>query len=435
MSKILYPIFNLPNEHDAENEPIPTWIKWWLLNNYNKKHSWILSEIITGNPLTLSNSVETKFYLPPLPRGNSKQDGEPSPTNEVPIQNVTGDAEVLVQNKNLALNDDPENPDANYKSSGGGSTIVQYNSTEDGYFTINHRRRSFGILKPGSYAFSVTAKARSEGSAAFTILTSVKGYNDNLIVKSSLTNNYTRFTYAFTISEDKEFYLTFYDTLYWKDIQLEQGTTASTYTPHKEQTLPLTLGNIELCKIGTYQDYFYKENGKWYLYKAIGKAILDGTINDNVTNIGNYGTKANVYALEIILLNIVSGNSSLGALSNKYHVLGDGKWSKFYSTAPDVNVGDMAKDSPGTGIYIGIPKEYNTTELGKAYLAENPAVLYYQLATPTSTEITDTTLISQLDAISNAISYNEQTNISGTSSEAEPLFEVQYYMKNESEGE
>ena len=75
MSKILYPIFKLPseNEDDVEYQAIPTWIKWWVLNNYNKKHSWVLSEIITGNPLTLENSVETKFYLPPLPRGNSEQ--------------------------------------------------------------------------------------------------------------------------------------------------------------------------------------------------------------------------------------------------------------------------------------------------------------------------------------------------------------------------
>ena len=72
MSKILYPIFKLPNENDEENEAIPTWIKWWMINNY-KKRNWILSEIITGNPLTLENSVETKFYLPPLPRGNSEQ--------------------------------------------------------------------------------------------------------------------------------------------------------------------------------------------------------------------------------------------------------------------------------------------------------------------------------------------------------------------------
>ena len=40
---------------------------------------------------------------------------------------------------------------------------------------------------------------------------------------------------------------------------------------------PINLGSIELCKIGDYQDYLYKENGSWYKYTKINKTILDGT--------------------------------------------------------------------------------------------------------------------------------------------------------------
>ena len=40
------------------------------------------------------------------------------------------------------------------------------------------------------------------------------------------------------------------------NIMLEKGSKANSYTPFG--TTP-----IELCKIGNYQDYFYKDSGKW----------------------------------------------------------------------------------------------------------------------------------------------------------------------------
>ena len=74
---------------------------------------------------------------------------------------------------------------------------------------------------------------------------------------------------------------------------------------------------------------------------------------------------------------------------------------------------------------------YNTAESTASFkqmLSNNNLILYYALATPTDTEITDTTLISQLEAINNAISYEEQTNISGSSDESNPIFNVEVYQ-------
>ena len=74
--------------------------------------------------------------------------------------------------------------------------------------------------------------------------------------------------------------------------------------------------------------------------------------------------------------------------------------------------------------------EYGTTTLEewKEWLSTHNLILVQPLVTPTNTEITDTTLISQLEAIYNAISYYEQTNISGTSSGINPLFDVEAYQ-------
>lgn len=65
MSKFLYPIFKLPEYYicELEKREIPRYIKWWLYNNYNKKHSQKLSEILTGSNFTLENTVARSFNI------------------------------------------------------------------------------------------------------------------------------------------------------------------------------------------------------------------------------------------------------------------------------------------------------------------------------------------------------------------------------------
>ena len=61
----------------------------------------------------------------------------------------------------------------------------------------------------------------------------------------------------------------------------------------------------------------------------------------------------------------------------------------------------------------------------KSWLSTHNTILYYVLATPTDTEITDTTLISQLEEISKTLSYQGQTNIT---SNTIALFNVEAYQ-------
>lgn len=79
--------------------PLIKWkIKPWLKYYIVKKGEGTPSEIITtASPITIVNSLRKKF-IKFIVGGNSIQDGEPSPTNEIPIQNVTGNVEVKVAN-------------------------------------------------------------------------------------------------------------------------------------------------------------------------------------------------------------------------------------------------------------------------------------------------------------------------------------------------
>ena len=58
----------------------------------------------------------------------------------------------------------------------------------------------------------------------------------------------------------------------------------------------------------------------------------------------------------------------------------------------------------------------------KSYATNNQVLLYYPLATPTTTEITDSTLISQLEAIK--MSYDEQTNITQTNADLPFILDI-----------
>ena len=173
------------------------------------------------------------------------------------------------------------------------------------------------------------------------------------------------------------------------------------------------LGNIELCKIGNYQDKLYYDSGKWYIEKNIGKVVYNGTenwyftsnccftnnIEDTVKRPPNNNTKAN----------IICDHYQLDTLANCYN-----------------NVTDK-RISVNNGGYLYI---YDTSFIGanaiKTWLTTNNVTVYYALATPTTTEITNTNLISQLN---NLYEFYVQSNIVSISNNSEIQLEVllEYY--------
>ena len=175
--------------------------------------------------------------------------------------------------------------------------------------------------------------------------------------------------------------------------QIETGTKKNSFTPYG--TTP-----IELCKIGNYQDYFYKDSGKWYLYKAIGKVVLNGsenwiqnTVYNKVYYIENYLTEATTTETRPMLSNYFTYG---GLLTQGSGGVENGKFYQWTNLPQRLVLG------------------YDTTSLDnfKNWLGTHNTSVYFPLATPTNTEITNTTLINQLETLKGAMSYEGQTNIS-----------------------
>lgn len=159
-------------------------------------------------------------------------------------------------------------------------------------------------------------------------------------------------------------------------IQIEKGSTASSYSAY--------FTPIELCKIGTYQDRIYKDNGKWWLHKEVGKAVLNGS--ETWTG---WQQSGGFYRANTIL------DGSYVFTDDARHATR--VQSSHFTSSTTNNYGIVFQYRAETLFYpqSGITSLANfKTWLGTAL----PSV-YYVLATPTTTEITNEEVLEGLEAL------------------------------------
>lgn len=161
------------------------------------------------------------------------------------------------------------------------------------------------------------------------------------------------------------------------DVQLEAGSKATSWSPY--------FTPLELAKIGTYQDRIYKDGGKWYVEKQVGKRVLNGSESDwsfqssnapfRYRLTGSYATYDDASTFISDYFQSVAWNAS---------------W---------VNYDYLMSPNSENNILAFRYKGISTLEDFKTWLSTHPTTVYYALATPTTTEITDATLIAQLEAV------------------------------------
>ena len=138
--------------------------------------------------------------------------------------------------------------------------------------------------------------------------------------------------------------------------QLEKGSTASVYEP-----------------------YGYKD--KWYLYKAIGKVVLNGSESWNYEG-GRFVLSFLISALDI------AGRQEV--YSNYFKYLS--------SSSADYGIFVYKASSTNYQIYI-YDKDYTTASNFQTWLSTHNTTVYYVLSTPYTMEITDSELLGQLNAV------------------------------------
>ena len=193
-------------------------------------------------------------------------------------------------------------------------------------------------------------------------------------------------------------------------VQCELGSTATTYAPY--------FTPIELCKIGDYQDYIYKDGNEWKIHKEVGsKALTSANVNmfqlDTSTNYSQlYISKSTI--------GLPNGWSAGVAVCSHF---------KENNTAA---VGVFRTNANGNNAFFYLPTSVTDLNGAKTYMdGLNGSYIYYVLANSTDTTITNAVLIDQLEALANGYMYSPQSNISSTFAvgNEQAILNVEYFTK------
>lgn len=448
-------------------------------------------------------------------------------TTSIPYETYTGQSYEINLGKNLI----------NYNATGTGQDIdYNFNGSE---LSLNGTTSSSGqiaitssqpiTLPMGTYTFSSTTSGTFTANSKSTAIYLRKLSDNTGIITLAQNNNYT-LTSTFTLTETTKVYVQIYTNgagfvfdnfnIKW---QIEKGN-ATDYTPYKTP--------IELCKIGTAQDFIKKGTGKNLLdidglsgtsnnvdYSVSnGVLILNGTLNGDrieislsnsltikgtytfsksypstislkdsnyasilqvngnlteqtatvdstITKIVIYQTNGTVFNNSGILLQVEKGTKTdfePYGMYNKWYKEGkvckvvlngsESGWAVnghiFYRSINNKKIGKLqiycnnftysflswqlqpnysiSEDAYTNTIFIR-DDDYSSVNDFKTWLSTHNTEVYYELATPTYTEITDEELINQLESIRLLKGIN---NIYINSGDLSSKTSLTYYLTN-----
>ena len=381
-------------------------------------NNWLPKVTGTGETITLNNTIEAKMDF--VYKGNTSQESttgynlfktpynESSKTKNGITFTINEDGSIHVEGTataktQFALRNKDKILDLSvgetYTFTASGLGVINSTIWLDTYATGGNFLGKWALTSTNYYTTAV-AQERDTSPAIYITVENGATVNTNIkvwIYKGSYDagKGYEPYTNGASPNPD-----------YPQNIQVVSGENTiivSNSDNTQSQSYPISLGDIELCKIGDYQDSIVKDNGKWYLNKQINKRIFNGTENWNYQS--QY-PRFQLTSLSPIPLN----NSNL--------------FCSHYIKGQTADTDYVCSLASGTGYsqFLVHDERFSTKATLNQWLSSNNVLLYYVLATPTTTEITDTTLIYQLEATKK--SYNNQTNISQENSKEAFILDV-----------
>lgn len=352
---------------------------------------------VTGSILSLTPTL--KGRLESVLKGNTLQNGTPTPDSPVEIQSATGLQNITVCGKNLFDKSSAitgkyynENCVLTTPSTNGFCELININESLKYSLKIDNNYGS--TIRLIIFVFDKNLNK----------LVALR-WSDTLASGSSYTvQNYTMPSGAKYITISVLDMQPTTENINKIPIQLEVGSTA-TYEAYQSQTKELNLGNIKLNKIGDYQDYITGTPNNWSIKRQIGSVVLDGS-----ENWYGYRGSGSQYTHRVMAANnIIIANVDASMISDKF--------IENQNATLDANANGIYCNATNT-IYVSIDKTLLTgiePSDFKSWLSSNNTQVDYVLATETTETITNQEIINQLNEIYNLQSYNGTTNITITS--------------------
>lgn len=369
--------------------------------------------------LTVGNSYNFSFKVQ-FESGGSKtafepyRGGAPSPSPSFPsvVENISGNSSVKVHGKNVWI----YTPENFYVQ--GANTTYAINS--DGSLSVTttagqYQQSSFLLNLPdGEYTFSLGSVTSTNTSMNVKRMTLVYSENNTYTTVQHIDAG-TPQTVTLSNTDNRLYMLRFWgsyatsisNTSTYSGVQIELGNQASSYEAFKEMEFPLSLGALNFAKIDSAKDRLYNVGNKWYKHAEVGHKIIDADVS-GIAQDGTAGTSTASYSGAFLIMNAATGvdntalSSNLGTINSQ--AISDN------TGALSMQDGTFAHRS-GTNDRLYFRNSALTGKTGdevKTILSGNSggADLWYILATAVEEEITDLTLISQLEDIRLYSGYN-----------------------------
>ena len=261
-------------------------------------------------------------------------------------------------------------------------------------------------------------------NAVIQVLTTSNTLIKQFYIKTSATKPFN-FSFSFNSGENTSFWISLNgwnsttegttNTIF-DNIQLEEGTVATSYEEYKSNSLTINLQGNELCSLpdGT-KDELVVENGRAKIIKRVDKIILNGSEKwgQNVNQ-----TKDNTsYYYSYVLDNLAKKGSQVGTLRSNFFI----NQETYNADREGIS---MSAAAPYLRLRINTSIA-STAEKLLTWLSTHNVEVYYALETPIDIEITDPTLLAQLNVLEQITQY-KHTYITITGNDLTPEADFTY---------
>lgn len=230
----------LPEHKNIEN--IPRTIRDSYLEIINNGINVIYDnwEKVTGEGTSLTLTPTEEAPMEIVYKGNTYQNGEPTPDTPIPIQVVSGDNTIKVEGKNLWSIGDISNIGW---ESGNNNLKTLLNSLKEGTYTITLNFKVITVVQTSSTNTYGLILQNSGGNLNNRISTGnvsvgdIVPYTYTITIDSSKVGNFTN-CYLYGFGSDSLGATARSDAI---NNQLEIGSTATTYEPYTGASYPINL--------------------------------------------------------------------------------------------------------------------------------------------------------------------------------------------------
>ena len=384
-----------------------TYINQWRTGTTDTTYSWSGNTdavscmcIFVNSGYTFSN-YKMKFQIETGSSATAWEKfvgGIPAPNPDYPetINVVTGEQTVLVHGNNLF--NTGATLENRYLNADGGWTGGAYSFVNQEYNVGNNTALTVSFTTRVGSSYVRVGMYKADGS-----------FIERVLVSTNSTVNLSAGTSKIVTSVDNV------SSAKFNDLQIEFGSSASSYEPYQGATYTIDLGATELCKISSvstaptilnYQDRIYKSGNDWYIHKEIEKAVYDGSVDEGWELHNTYNS-----IVGFRWLGAGAGHSSSAILSDKLIPIYITTYNSNDRTYGKISTLESTSTSTNSTVFITSPNSSVTTLAQfTSWLSSNNVTVYYALPTPTDTKITDATLISELEAVLNASTYDGETD-------------------------